>query len=301
MSDARADLPDLRPLFAPLGPAEFFATYWQRRMLFHQLEPAILAEVAREVGPLDVTRFAGLARGGTQAWLTGEEVAHSVLPVDAATVEKALGIGATLYFIDLPLDRLKRGLAALIGTRPHNIIASLFVTPAGGGTSWHFDANENFTVQLTGIKRWQVAEAPTVEAAPESYIAGLHVPGALAGLMGELRQEPARTVDMVPGSFLYVPRGVMHRTETPEASWSLNLSYRAMWVDMVCDGLKARLAASPRWRASVTGVGEGSDPGARAASMLPELIAELRRLLDDPAERKELERRFLDPADRDGG
>ena len=57
-------------------------------------------------------------------------------------------------------------------------------------------------------------------------------------------------------------------------------------------GLRQRLAASPRWRGIVTGV--GGDPAAQDTNRLPELLAELRALLDDPAEAEALARSFLD-------
>jgi hypothetical protein len=57
-------------------------------------------------------------------------------------------------------------------------------------------------------------------------------------------------------------------------------------------GLQTRLAASPRWRGSVTGA--GGDPAARDANRLPELLAELRAALDDPGEAEALTRAFFD-------
>ena len=61
---------------------------------------------------------------------------------------------------------------------------------------------------------------------------------------------------------------------------------------MLQTGLRERLAASPRWRGTVTGA--GGDPAAQDANRLPELLAELRTRLDDPAEAEALIRAFLD-------
>jgi len=90
-----------------------------------------------------------------------------------------------------------------------------------------------------------------------------------------------------------VPRGTVHHTGAGEPSWSLNLSYSpAMWLDLLWTGLQERLIASPRWRGIVTGAG-GGDPAARDANRLPELLAELRAVLDDPKEVEALTRTFL--------
>jgi hypothetical protein len=68
-----------------------------------------------------------------------------------------------------------------------------------------------------------------------------------------------------------------------------------MWLDLLLVGLKERLIASPRWRGMVTGA--GGDACARDANRLPELLAELRALLDDPREAEALTHSFLERPD----
>ena len=114
----------------------------------------------------------------------------------------------------------------------------------------------------------------------------------LVPLLAEAQRPPERTVDLKPGTLLYVPRGTVHHTGAGEPSWSLNLSYcPATWLELLQVGLQTRLAASPAWRGTVTGA--GGDPAARAANRLPELLAELRTLLDDPGQAEALTRSFL--------
>jgi ribosomal protein L16 Arg81 hydroxylase len=298
MLDPRPDPPDLRRMLAAVGVEQFFADYWQRRTLALALKAEDFARILDEVGPLDIVRFAGQAREGTQAWVANDYVAHSVIPVDAPDAEMLFGIGATLYFINIPINRLTHSLADFLGAPRQKVIASLFLTPATGGASPHFDKNENFTIQLTGAKRWIVAQAPTVTAPPDGYMLGQTIPPSLGNLLGEAKEQLNQTVDMRPGTLLYVPRGTIHRTEAGEESWSLNLSYSpSMWLDLVRVGLQRYLAASARWRGTVTGVGETCDPAAREANRLPELIAELRETLADPDELNRLCRAFLDYPD----
>ena len=162
-------------------------------------------------------------------------------------------IGATLYFVNVPLPALTDSLADFLGAPRRKVLASLFFTPAGGGAVPHFDKNENFTIQLTGAKRWQVGETPMVPRAPDSYTLGSSViMPALAPLLAEAQRPPERTVDLKPGTLLYVPRGTVHHTGAGEPSWSLNLSYcPAMWLDLLQVGLQAaagRVAALARHR-----------------------------------------------------
>ena len=154
-----------------------------------------------------------------------------------------------------------------------------------------------FTVQLTGAKRWHVGAAPSVAAPTEGYILGQQLPLSMAGIRA-VKDDTPNTVDLRPGSLLYVPRGTLHRTEAGEESWSLNLSYyRTMWLDLLETSLKRRLAGSANWRATVTGLDSQSHPAAQAQNMLPGLIAELREILADPREIERFCRDFLDRPD----
>ncbi|HEY1878064.1 MAG TPA: cupin domain-containing protein [Rhizomicrobium sp.] len=287
---------DMRRLLSPIGAERFFAEHWQTHMALLPLAADDLAFIRKTIGPLDPARLAGEAREGTQAWLANEFVAHSVFPVDPSNAAQFHDIGATLYFINVPLPALTDSLADFLGAARRKVIASLFFTPAGGGAVPHFDKNENFTIQLTGAKRWQVGETPMVACAPDGYTLDSVITPALAPLLAGARRPPERTVDLEPGTLLYVPRGTVHHTGAGEPSWSLNLSYSpSMWLDLLRVGLQQQLAASPRWRGIVTGA--GGDPAARDANRLPELLAELHALLDDPGEAEALTRSFLDRPD----
>ena len=284
---------DMRRLLSSVGAERFFAEHWQARMALLPLAEDDLAFIRNTVGSLDPARLAGAAREGAQAWLANDFVAHSIFPINPQNAAQFQDIGATLYFVNVPVPALTEALADFLGAPRRKVLASLFFTPAGGGAVPHFDKNENFTIQLTGAKRWQVGETPMVACAPESYTLGSSVIlPALAPLLAEAQRPPERTVDLKPGTLLYVPRGTVHHTGAGEPSWSLNLSYcPATWLELLQAGLQARLAASPRWRGIITGV--GGDRWARDANRLPELLAELRALLDDPEEAEALARSFL--------
>jgi hypothetical protein len=137
---------------------------------------------------------------------------------------------------------------------------------------------------------------------PDSYTLGSPaITPALAPLLASAQRPPEQMVELKPGTLFYVPRGTVHHTSAGEPSWSLNLSYTpTMWLDLLRVGLQERLGASPRWRAIVTGAGKdgaGGDPAARHAHTLPELLAELRDMLGDPAEAEALTRAFFNRVD----
>jgi ribosomal protein L16 Arg81 hydroxylase len=292
------ELIDLNHVLAPIGVERFFADYWQKRVLQLDIDAASFARISDAIGPLDIARLAGLAKGGTQAWLAGEHVAHSVVPVDAGNAASFFAAGATLYFLNVPLERLTGGVAAFLGAPRQRVIASIFLTPGSGGASPHFDMHENFTVQLTGAKRWRVGDAPVVSGPMEGHIVGRQLPPTVASMVDAVKEEVPHVADLRPGSLLYIPRGVLHRTEAGEESWSLNLSYcRTMWLELVQGILRRRLTRSAKWRGTLTGVGVNSNPGAQSQNILPELVAELRELLSDPDELNRLCQEFIEKPD----
>ena len=295
---AIVELLDLNQVLAPLGVNRFFADYWQKKVFQLELDTASFTRVRDAIGPLDISRLAGAAKGGTQAWLAGEHLAHSVIPVTPANAAGFFAAGATLYFLNVPLPSVTDGVADFLGAPRQRVIASIFLTPASGGASPHFDMHENFTIQLTGAKRWKVGARPVVPGPLEGHILGRPLPPAMAGLPDESATDTPLTVDLKPGSFFYIPRGTVHRTEAGQESWSINLSYvRTMWLDLVHGVLRRHMAGSAKWRGSVTGVGQGSDPGAQTQNLLPELMTELKAVLSDPDEMNRLCQEFLDKPD----
>jgi ribosomal protein L16 Arg81 hydroxylase len=289
---------DLGRVLAHIGTERFFADYWQRRALSLELDAASFRRILDEVGPLDITRLASLAKGGTQAWIASEHIAHSVVLVDATNATQFFAIGATLYFLNVPMERLTGGLADFLGVPRERLIASIFYTPACGGASLHYDKHENFTVQLTGGKRWMVGSTPIVPGAMDGHVMGQPIPPSVAQMMSPVEDQAQHTVDLRPGSLLYVPRGTLHQTGAGIESWSLNLSYcRTNWLELLQNGLRRRLTGSAKWRASVTGLGRDCDPAAQTHNIFPELVAELREILSDPREIERFCQELLDKPD----
>ena len=285
---------DIRRLLEPLGVDRFFAEFWLRRTVAFDLEPGMFARLREEIGEPDIARLAGLATGGTQAWIANEHIAHSVVPVDASSAKLFFDAGASLYFINVPLNAVTRPFAVFLGVPSTRVLASFFLTPGGGGASRHFDAHENFTIQLTGAKRWNLGKTPLITAPPDGFVLGSRLPPSLVGMMDDDGASGAADpVDLRPGTLLYIPRGTLHDTEAAGASWSLNISYACtMWVDLVCAGLRQRLSKSPRWRGSLAGLAR-ADSAVLQSNILPELIGELRELLADKEQVDLLWREFF--------
>ena len=132
--------------------------------------------------------------------------------------------------------------------------------PGAGGhvTGWHTDFQENFTIQLSGVKRWTLRRgrvpsplrATTPHYAREASVienqlkvarmscghgaggrdrgrggGGPRYDGPHGFECGEDNAHgPERTVTLRPGDVLYFPSGMWHTVETVEDGVSLNVS-----------------------------------------------------------------------------
>ena len=161
----------------------------------------------------------------------------------------------------------------------------VYATPTGAGAGAHFDQNANLVLQLGGRKDWHLASDPKIELPTERYAETFPaVPADLALLLpsGQRPAMPAEAelVPLAPGSFLFVPRGVWHRTVAREDSLSLNFTFdQPTWADVALPALRRRLVASPKWRAFASGAGGARTEAEDAAREA--LQALLRGLCDD--------------------
>ncbi len=67
----------------------------------------------------------------------------------------------------------------------------------------------------------------------------------------------ALTVELKPGSLLFVPRGYWHSTEAQGEALALNFTFTApTWIDLFTTALRSRLALSHHWRETANGVSD---------------------------------------------
>lgn len=160
------------------------------------------------------------------------------------------------------LTQLRRDLGLSAQTHGRCLI---YATPAQGGTAPHFDQNINFVLQLSGQKKWWLAQNQHIQNPTVRHTMGLPVdPELKIYLDSEMpTQMPpdAKVIELKAGSLLFVPRGYWHSTHAEKESLSLNFTFtEPTWIDLFTMALKTRLLQSAEWRASTQGV---SDPEMR--------------------------------------
>ena len=140
-----------------------------------------------------------------------------------------------------------------------------FMSTNGHVTDWHYDFQENFTIQLSGVKRWSLMQGtiddplrgctPHYDSpeAVESQLKSAYLydrkfvfgkPNPPLTARGEVE-----TVLVKPGDVLYFPAGMWHKVETVEPGVSINVSLMATnYANAVSQAIYHYLYRDPRFR-----------------------------------------------------
>jgi 50S ribosomal protein L16 3-hydroxylase len=275
----------LAALVHPRSVPEFLAAYANH-------EPFVVHDHHAHTAPLTSLPFLAsldvLLRswpGSVQAHLPDVRDEASSIEATARDARKLYDNGIGLLFNDahlvspllsdwLELLRRDLGLPALTFGR-----CLIYATPDGGGTAAHFDQNINFVLQVHGTKKWTLAPNRQVTHPLCRHTIGQPADPELTTYMESpmpaSMPDEARTLELKPGSLLFVPRGYWHRTEAEGDALALNFTLTApTWLDLFGAALRSRLALSPEWRETADGV---SDPARReaAARRLDDLLSGL--------------------------
>jgi hypothetical protein len=226
-----AAAPQLERLLAPVALDAFFTRYWEREVLYLKRENAHYYDDLLTLRDLERVVAAGglrypalqLSSGGTflppEAFckdVRSGEIVFSGVP-DLDRLQSAYQSGATL---SLPgFHRAWRPLAELAGEVEsyfnHGVHTNIYLTPRRSqGFDPHYDTHEVFVLQISGRKHWKIFDS-LVELPHQSqpFHPSMYKPST-----------PVLELDLEPGDLLYVPRGVVHTTQTlDEASAHVTL------------------------------------------------------------------------------
>ncbi len=272
-------------LAALLGAAQaksFLRERWpDEHLLVHRGRKSLPA-FFRE-GPL--SSFASLAEiyDGRVQIAGGRGDDHLQFSVSDAPPAWLRQVGLPVFFGDdvSPCDPAAaewlRALEAELGA-PKGIGAiRTFASPGEGGLEFHYDQGETFIVQLEGTKQIRLARTtpyPTRQFRPGKTPAHEHYPEFGAGFPNAAPGD-GPVVELRPGSVLYIPRGMWHRTEASSgASFSASVCVDTPnAIDVLLPYLRDTLRSSPEWRKPLFGAW-GQDRSA-AREQLTQLLAGL--------------------------
>jgi hypothetical protein len=166
-----------------------------------------------------------------------------------------------------------------------------FISTDGHVTNWHFDFQENFTIQLSGTKRWTIQQGTIQDpvrgctphyAAPEAVEAQLKAAHLFDRKFrfgfperGVTARGDVVSVDVKPGDVFYFPAGMWHKVETIEPGVSINVSLMASnYATVTCRALQQFLHKDKRWREPIL-----NNPTKNAVNHLKDLLKELPSLI----------------------
>jgi hypothetical protein len=163
----------------------------------------------------------------------------------------------------------------------------VFLSTRGHFTDWHFDFQENFTLQLSGVKEWKLQKSivkhplrgctphyRSPEAVePQIKAARLAAPNFIFGKpeIGKNAVGAVETVILHPGDVLYHPAGIWHQVRVVEEGVSINISLMATnFATITCQALQHFLMKRDEWRQCLVG-----GPGRNVVDTLKSLLKEL--------------------------
>ena len=214
------------------------------------------------------------------------------------------GAGATVELMASEAPRFRAlcdEVAADLGLAASAVSADVFLSPRGEAVPKHFDGVDVIVLQLRGTKRWQLAANPDVAFPAHAYIPGFgpdirnHRAADDEGPGSRSLEMPAdaETIDLQPGSALFVPRGWWHRTTAITDSISISIVTRPPTTGELLRSLVDRAIRSrPAWREPVAGAAGRADAlRARLSALLDELGPETAHLRTGAVEVRHFRRR----------
>ena len=268
-------------LFAPGTPTQFLTRHWPDRPLVVHGDPARLPDALR--GPA-LASFDALAQRYTGPLSFGRGARDARTLSMQTNAANPYRLGLSVYLHDVaPVVRgapeLLRALERELGIVEGSARLAAFASPQDDGVSVHFDGEDVISVQLQGRKTFHIAKVegldfpwgeqfgpgmlPSDDLYPQ-VAGGFPAPG-----------DDLETIEMAPGSVLFLPRGTWHRTLAQKDSLSVSIVLRPPApLETLVQQLHWLLLQDPAWRRPLH---SGDQDRARdLLDRLPALIAQLK-------------------------
>ncbi|MGK3733386.1 MAG: hypothetical protein ACI90V_000222 [Bacillariaceae sp.] len=175
-----------------------------------------------------------------------------------------------------------------------------FIGTKGHLTDWHNDFQENFTIQLSGRKKWTLKQGtvkhPLRGTTPhyrsssdviENQIkaARLSNPDYQFGKQDLDSNAFGNEVEIImdAGDVLYFPAGMWHKVETIEYGASINISLMgSTYASFLCKTLEHHLLEKEEWREVIcSSQDQGSDVVKKLKSLINDLPSIVKKLADN--------------------
>jgi hypothetical protein len=272
----------LEALVAPTPAQQFLRDFWPER-IFHAHGP--LSRLPAVFTSRELSSFRALA-SGYRGWLGFGQGARSsrMLSVQEMNPIHLYELGLSVYLPDISASvpgavPFLRDLETALGIDEACSRLTVWASPRGDGAPTHFDSEDVFSIQLAGTKRFEVA--PMKDYAYP--FGGQFGPGAapydemypqLEKGFPEVAEAEFETVDMKPGSVLFLPRGTWHRTLADQDSFAISIGIRPpSVVESFLEQLRYVLLQDPEWRRPMYGIRGDATARQRALERAHKVLA----------------------------
>lgn len=263
---------------------EFLRDYWPDRLFVAHGDRERLPEAL--LNP-ELNQFDALSRRykGVVSFFGDGRSGHMV-PVEGIEAAAPYRCGLSVYLTDVgpffpDIEAMVRMLEFELGINENCARAGVFASPTSGGISCHYDSVDVFSIQLRGTKKFELA--PVKELRHPwgfQYITGSKpiddlYPQATEGFPNWENAE-FQSVEMQPGTVLYMPRGTWHRTEAQGDSIAVSIGMEPpSAAECVLEQLRLLLLQDPAWRKPLYGAWGTGNMRDAAMKRATELLGEL--------------------------
>lgn len=279
-----AELEILKALMGADVLDEFLSDYWPGRIFVSHGDRERLPEALLDP---ELNQFDALSRRykGVVSFF-GDAGSGHMVPVEGIEAAAPYRCGLSVYLTDVgpyfaDIAAMVRKLEFELGVNEGCARAGVFASPTSGGISCHYDSVDVFSIQLRGTKKFDLA--PVKELRHPwgfQYITGSRpiddlYPQASDGFPSWENVE-FQTVEMRPGTVLFMPRGTWHRTEAEGDSIAVSIGMEPpSAAECVLEQLRLLLLQDPDWRKPLYGVWGAGSMRSAAIQRASELMAEL--------------------------
>jgi len=237
----------------------FFQDFWESRPchidLNHLDSFEGLIDEIKWLKTLNLFELLELSAGDSiLSWFFEADSSHSARYVTRAEAVNCFSDLATLYFHinDSSLPSIRACVVDYLGNIPFQL--SVFASPKGSWVARHFDANNNFTLQLKGEKQWIYSPNQKIKLPTKNWMPDTKIDSEMLQYSPRFGSQfdfisGANTSNLIESDVFYMPRGYWHETCTIEDSFSLNICVPAITKARVfCEHLYQQLIRDVFWR-----------------------------------------------------
>jgi ribosomal protein L16 Arg81 hydroxylase len=286
-----ANVPILKALLSPEAADRFLDQYWPHRPFVTQGDPARFPPVLRVQELSGVQALSRCYRGSLR--FTHGRHSDQMVQIDRVDPAILFDMDLTLNFENIGpyvpgAPEFLRALESELGLNDGSLVMSAFASPRQDGLGRHYDSQDVISVQLHGRKQFHYAPVREI-AVPYGT---QYIPGgrpydemyaqAQNGFPDD-KNVKFETVEMKPGSVLFLPRGTWHYTQAGEPSLSLSITISPpTLLDCALEQLRWLLLQDSAWRQPLYGATASGpmyqalrDQAARLIEQLPMQVSSL--------------------------